>query len=923
MRGRIAAGSVAVLVVASIAVPITAANAAPTAFTDALDIAGGAVFATSTVGSPASILASGSSLGSFPRAGGDYVIMSTGDASQVVGGTPSDFISTNLGVGGSADGNDLTQLSLELTPASGATCLAFDFQFLSEEYPEYVGSSYNDIFTAELGESRFDLDGSQVIAPNNFAYDSEGNFISINTVLGFQDASGTRMDGTTDPLVAVTPIETDINTGRVKVFLSIQDIGDSIYDSAVLVDNFRWLYGSNCERTVGTLTDSDGDSLPDEWETNGIDYDGDGTAEVDLAALGANPQRADLFLEIDWMEKPPTCLLFLCWGALSFAPDRAALQDMVDAFAAAPYTNPNGTTGVTVHIDAGTHSPGTLTGGGNSIPRTSSLGSSSGGTYNWTAFEAVKQANFASLRRDVFHYVVYADRYGGSNSSGISRGIPAGDLIVSDGPWSDWGGFTRIQERGTLMHELGHNLDLKHGGIDSTTYQNDPVYRSVMNYLYQLVGLPPGSVLDYSRGTPFNDWANLRFDGGSIGDLGESAPVIETVQDEELTQEIAADLDAAAVPGDGSLEVLGPNVFGAGEPGQVVHVRVSNPGSSAQEYVVSASVGAVAAPSIAASVAAYSSVEVPVTFDASTLGLGEVAFSAALTSQTLAAEVDSATGVVTGIDTGDPQVSDGLAQDAANAAASDEPPPAVVLKTVEDLAGDDSGPSGPASVTVVSGDAQSQTVGKKFAAPLKVIVKDADGTPLAGEPVVFTVTSGSATFASASSTTVETDSEGTASAALTAGAKTGTVTITAAVASAPGVPIATFIETVLPATKARADLSVAISGVPLSLKEGDSRTVTVTVKNAGPLAAKSTIASVNVGRGLTITSAVGGRVLLGGGAASWLHGSLAAGKSTSFTVTVEATSEGAGRSFVAAATLSAVPDPALKGNSVVKRVAIK
>ena len=142
--------------------------------------------------------------------------------------------------------------------------------------------------------------------------------------------------------------------------------------------------------------------------------------------------------------------------------------------------------------------------------------------------------------------------------------------------------------------------------------------------------------------------------------MGKSAPVIETAQDEELTPEIAAELDAAAVPGDGTLEILGPNVFGAGEPGQVVHVRVSNRGSSAQEYVVSASVGAVAAPSITTSVAAYSSVEVPVTFDASTLGDGEVAFSAALRSQALAAEVDSATLVVTGLDTSDPQVADGL-----------------------------------------------------------------------------------------------------------------------------------------------------------------------------------------------------------------------------------------------------------------------
>ena len=44
MHDQFAAGSVAVLVVASMALPVTAANAAPTPFTDALDIAGGTVY---------------------------------------------------------------------------------------------------------------------------------------------------------------------------------------------------------------------------------------------------------------------------------------------------------------------------------------------------------------------------------------------------------------------------------------------------------------------------------------------------------------------------------------------------------------------------------------------------------------------------------------------------------------------------------------------------------------------------------------------------------------------------------------------------------------------------------------------------------------------------------------------------------------
>ena len=48
------------------------------------------------------------------------------------------------------------------------------------------------------------------------------------------------------------------------------------------------------------MSDSDGDGLPDEWETKGIDIDGDGLADITLP--NANPQHKDIYLQIDWME---------------------------------------------------------------------------------------------------------------------------------------------------------------------------------------------------------------------------------------------------------------------------------------------------------------------------------------------------------------------------------------------------------------------------------------------------------------------------------------------------------------------------------------------------------------------------------------------------------------------------------------------
>ena len=57
----------------------------------------------------------------------------------------------------------------------------------------------------------------------------------------------------------------------------------------------------------------------------------------------------------------------------------------------------------------------------------------------------------------------------------------------------------------TIMHELGHNLNLRHGGNVDCNYK--PNYNSVMNYRYQFPGvntnctIPGSGLLDYSRGT--------------------------------------------------------------------------------------------------------------------------------------------------------------------------------------------------------------------------------------------------------------------------------------------------------------------------------------------------------------------------------------------------------------------------------------
>ncbi len=574
--------------------PTSTASAAPLAddLLAALDIDPATVASADYGGDPGAIGLLSTELGGFPQEGPNALVLSTGQASDLLGDR-QDFRSTDLdGALAGADGNDLTQARLVLNPPPGANCLGFDFAFLSEEYPEFVGSSFNDIFTAELNESYFDLSELQVVAPNNFAYDSQGNAVSINTVFGLAEINGTAMNGATPPLTATTPIET-ASDGSMELILSIQDLGDSIYDSAVIVDNLRWLYGPNCARGATALTDTDGDGLPDEWELNGIDYNGDGVADLDLPAMGADPHRKDIFVEVDWMEKPATsCIWIHCWGDHSYAPQQAALDDVREAFAGAPVANPDGSTGITLHIDSGPESimdPETgatweARSRAGTVPYAASLGAFSDGKYDWSALDTFKESHFDTARRDAFHYALYAETFADSGSSGISRGIPGSDFLITDGHESWEGGFTRTQERGTFMHELGHNLSLRHGG--DVHAHRGPEYRSVMNYYYQLEGLPPPAGLDYSSSHPFDDWSHLRFDGGSVGDLGDEAPLPQLTEPDSIDAETARELNAYAKVGDGLVRFIGPNVLLPGTETQQLIIDVDNVSSEAGDYTV-------------------------------------------------------------------------------------------------------------------------------------------------------------------------------------------------------------------------------------------------------------------------------------------------------------------------------------------------
>lgn len=144
----------------------------------------------------------------------------------------------------------------------------------------------------------------------------------------------------------------------------------------------------------------------------------------------------------------------------------------------------------------------------NSIPHDNDLGAMAGDNYDWTEFDVIKTNHFSPARAAVFHYCIFAHHAAYQQkgllwlpNSGISRGIPGSDFIVSLADWPVGGGTgTTNEQAGTFMHELGHNLGLRHGGDDHGNYE--PNFLSVMNYSFQMQGLTingGAGHFDYSR----------------------------------------------------------------------------------------------------------------------------------------------------------------------------------------------------------------------------------------------------------------------------------------------------------------------------------------------------------------------------------------------------------------------------------------
>lgn len=257
--------------------------------------------------------------------------------------------------------------------------------------------------------------------------------------------------------------------------------------------------------SLSSTGDIDGDGIPDGVERFGI-RDASGAVTTDMAALGADPCRASIAIEIDWLDAPDH----------DHEPDPAAIQEAVDAFDAAPLPAvtdcpypgfPTQASGVNLVVDVD-----------DAIGVTASEDESD---WNIAKLDDQRSTSFDPAREPYFFYNIWAHTHDGSSSSGVCCSAQKG-FMVTLGNWAGQNGTVRDQS-GTLIHELGHNIGLGHGGGDGTNFK--PNYLSVMNYRYQVIGIPDWDAWEALSFDPdeFINVSTIDYSRAALADLDETA----------------------------------------------------------------------------------------------------------------------------------------------------------------------------------------------------------------------------------------------------------------------------------------------------------------------------------------------------------------------------------------------------------------
>jgi hypothetical protein len=209
-----------------------------------------------------------------PRAGSAMLVLSSGRARDLAdAGACGSLSCTGVGSGTPPPGfpaavtgpvgacpapasviNDDVGLQVTLRAPAGAVGFSFDYKFFTFEYPEWVCTSYSDHFLvlmdpAPAGATNGNVaqvEWSGVASPvttSSAPLESCTPALSYPCALGTAALQGTGFDVWND--AAATDWETitvPVSPGQeFTLRFVIMDVGDTAWDSTVLLDNFKWL----------------------------------------------------------------------------------------------------------------------------------------------------------------------------------------------------------------------------------------------------------------------------------------------------------------------------------------------------------------------------------------------------------------------------------------------------------------------------------------------------------------------------------------------------------------------------------------------------------------------------------------------------------------------------------------------------------